>query len=83
MLYSISDCSISYRVLFYIGYQFEFDRLCLGMLENFSKMIEKYGMIPNGNRVYYTRRSQPPLFIAMVDEYYQVKEQTRFAKHCQ
>ena len=35
-------------------------------------MIEIYGMIPNGNRVYYTRRSQPPMFIAMVDEYYKV-----------
>ena len=42
------------------------------MLENFSSMIEIYGMIPNGNRVYYTRRSQPPMFIAMVDEYYKV-----------
>ena len=42
------------------------------MLENFSAMIETYGMIPNGNRVYYTKRSQPPLFIAMVDEYYKV-----------
>ena len=42
------------------------------MLENFSAMIEAYGMIPNGNRVYYTKRSQPPLFIAMVDEYYKV-----------
>ena len=42
------------------------------MLENFSAMIEAYDMIPNGNRVYYTKRSQPPLFIAMVDEYYKV-----------
>ena len=44
----------------------------LGMLENFSSMIEMYGMIPNGNRVYYTKRSQPPLFIAMVEEFYKV-----------
>ena len=44
----------------------------LGMLENFSSMIRTYGMIPNGNRVYYTKRSQPPLFIAMVDEFYKV-----------
>jgi alpha,alpha-trehalase len=49
-----------------------------GMLENFAGLIEKYGMIPNGNRVYYTRRTQPPLFIAMVDEYYKVTEFTRY-----
>jgi alpha,alpha-trehalase len=48
------------------------------MLENFAGLIEKYGMIPNGNRVYYTRRTQPPLFIAMVDEYYKVTEFTRY-----
>ena len=44
-----------------------------GMLENFAGLIKTYGLIPNGNRIYYTRRSQPPLFIAMVDEYYKVK----------
>ena len=44
----------------------------IGMLENFSSMIKMYGMIPNGNRVYYTKRSQPPLFMAMVDEFYKV-----------
>ena len=47
--------------------------LFVGMLENFAALIKAYGMIPNGNRVYYTRRSQPPLFIAMVDEYYKVR----------
>ena len=43
-----------------------------GMLENFADLINKYGLIPNGNRVYYTKRSQPPLYIAMVEEYYKV-----------
>ena len=52
-------------------FKFENDFLS-GMLENFSAMIDAYGMIPNGNRVYYTKRSQPPLFIAMVEEYYKV-----------
>ena len=36
-----------------------------GMLENFSRLIDKYGFIPNGNRVYFERRSQPPLFASM------------------
>ena len=44
------------------------------MLENFASLVDTYGMIPNGNRVYYTRRSQPPLFIPMVDEYYSVSK---------
>ena len=43
-----------------------------GMLENFSSLISKLGHIPNGNRIYYNRRTQPPLFISMVDEYYKV-----------
>ena len=43
-----------------------------GMLYNFSTLVSLYGMIPNGNRVYFTRRSQPPLFISMVNAYYEV-----------
>lgn len=39
------------------------------MLENFAGLIERFGMIPNGNRIYYSRRSQPPFFIQMVDLY--------------
>ena len=42
------------------------------MLYNFSSLISEYGMIPNGNRVYFSKRSQPPLYIAMVDAYYEV-----------
>ncbi|XP_062603181.1 LOW QUALITY PROTEIN: trehalase-like [Saccostrea cucullata] len=41
-----------------------------GMLENFALMIQKFGLIPNGARIYYTRRSQPPLFISMMYDYY-------------
>lgn len=32
-------------------------------------MVEKYGIVPNGGRVYYVQRSQPPLLIPMVDSY--------------
>ena len=39
------------------------------MLENFSRLIERYGFVPNGTRVYFERRSQPPLFASMVTEY--------------
>uniref|UniRef100_A0A915Q0L4 Trehalase n=1 Tax=Setaria digitata TaxID=48799 RepID=A0A915Q0L4_9BILA len=40
------------------------------MIENFAYLINNYGFIPNGGRIYYLRRSQPPLFIPMVYEYY-------------
>ncbi|XP_078490269.1 trehalase isoform X1 [Ciona intestinalis] len=40
-----------------------------GMIENFLQIIEEFGFIPNGGRIYYTRRSQPPFLIAMVKEY--------------
>ena len=43
------------------------------MLQNFVDLIEDLGFIPNGNRIYYTRRSQPPVFISMVDEYVKVR----------
>ena len=39
------------------------------MLENFSHLIERYGFVPNGNRVYFERRSQPPLLTSMTAEY--------------
>lgn len=31
--------------------------------------MTRYGFVPNGGRVYYTHRSQPPLLIQMVDAY--------------
>jgi len=40
-----------------------------GILENFLSMVSKYGFLPNGGRVYYIQRSQPPLLIPMVDSY--------------
>ncbi|CAD6195854.1 unnamed protein product [Caenorhabditis auriculariae] len=41
------------------------------MVINFAYMIHKYGFVPNGGRVYYLRRSQPPMFAATVYEYFQ------------
>lgn len=40
-----------------------------GMLSNFVSIVEKYGFIPNGGRIYYTMRSQPPMLVPMVEEY--------------
>lgn len=37
------------------------------MVRNFAHLIDSIGFIPNGNRAYYTGRSQPPFFSLMVD----------------
>jgi alpha,alpha-trehalase len=34
-------------------------------LHNFMDEIERFGFIPNGGRIYYLNRSQPPLFISV------------------
>ncbi|MEM8969676.1 MAG: alpha,alpha-trehalase TreA [Bacteroidota bacterium] len=36
------------------------------MVDNFAYLIDKIGFIPNGNRAYYSSRSQPPFFSLMV-----------------
>lgn len=51
-----------------------------GMLTNFISIVDKYGFIPNGGRVYYTRRSQPPLLIPMVKTYYDETKDLQFIR---
>ena len=36
------------------------------MINNFCHFIDTFGYIPNGNRTYFSGRSQPPFFAAMV-----------------
>ncbi|KAI0322093.1 glycoside hydrolase family 37 protein [Amylostereum chailletii] len=38
-------------------------------LQNFMDEIERFGFIPNGGRIYYLNRSQPPVFIWMLSNY--------------
>ncbi len=40
-----------------------------GMIENMLVMIDEIGFIPNGARIYYMNRSQPPIFNLMVKRY--------------
>lgn len=40
-----------------------------GMLSNFVSIVDKIGFIPNGGRIYYTMRSQPPMLLPMVKVY--------------
>ena len=37
------------------------------MINNFSYLVDNFGFIPNGNRIYYLSRSQPPFFPLMVN----------------
>ncbi|MCU7493015.1 MAG: trehalase [Ignavibacteria bacterium] len=37
------------------------------MVRNFADLIDRLKMIPNGNRVYYLTRSQPPFLSLMID----------------
>ena len=51
-----------------------------GMLENFLHMVRIYNFVPNGGRVYYTRRSQPPLLIPMIKSYFDKTNDKQFIK---
>lgn len=50
------------------------------MIENFVFIVNKYGFIPNGGRVYYLQRSQPPLLTGMVYEYYEATHDIDFIR---
>jgi len=50
----------------------------LGMLKNFVQLVQDFGLVPNGNRIYYSKRSQPPLFIAMVQLYFEATNDKAF-----
>lgn len=49
-----------------------------GMLRNFLSVIDRYGFIPNGGRIYYLSRSQPPMLPAMVKSYVDVTNDVDF-----
>ena len=40
-----------------------------GMIDNFIQLVKTYGFVPNGGRIYYTNRSQPPFLIPIVHLY--------------
>ncbi|CAH1103606.1 unnamed protein product [Psylliodes chrysocephalus] len=51
-----------------------------GMLENFLYILNQFGHIPNGGRIYYLARSQPPLLTPMVKLYYDYTNDLEFVK---
>lgn len=40
-----------------------------GMIDNFIQLVNTFGFVPNGGRIYYTNRSQPPFLIPIVGLY--------------
>ncbi|RUO96160.1 trehalase, partial [Jimgerdemannia flammicorona] len=40
------------------------------MILNFLDFVDKYGFVPNGARIYYLNRSQPPFLVQMVKSYF-------------
>ncbi|KAB0791763.1 hypothetical protein PPYR_03563 [Photinus pyralis] len=51
-----------------------------GMIENFIFIVEKYGFMPNGGRIYYLNRSQPPLLTAMAHRYFTATSNTTWVR---
>jgi len=49
-----------------------------GMLTNFRDIITEFGFIPNGGRIYYLNRSQPPLYTQMVKIYVDATNDLQF-----
>lgn len=51
-----------------------------GMIDNFIHIVKKYGFIPNGGRIYYLDRSQPPLLTKMAATYYEYSADKKWLK---
>ncbi|XP_034024381.1 trehalase isoform X2 [Thalassophryne amazonica] len=58
----------------------EMTETAYGMIQNFLYLVDRYGFIPNGGRIYYERRSQPPFLTLMVERYYQATKDKVFLR---
>lgn len=51
-----------------------------GILRNFLSLVARYGFVPNGGRLYYLARTQPPLLTGMVESYIATTSDFEFMK---
>ncbi|XP_050431937.1 trehalase-like isoform X2 [Adelges cooleyi] len=51
-----------------------------GVIDNLVSMVHRYGFMPNGSRVYYLNRTQPPMLILMVLSYYRATNDFEYVK---
>lgn len=58
----------------------EMNHTVKGILENFLYIVKTYGHIPNGGRIYYLARSQPPLLTPMMKIYLEFTNDVQFIK---
>lgn len=49
-----------------------------GIIDNMVVLVNQFGYIPNGGRIYYVNRSQPPMFTLMVYNYYKATKNITF-----
>lgn len=49
-----------------------------GMIENIIELIRKYDHMPNGNRIFYITRSQPPMLMRIAADYYDLTKNISF-----
>jgi len=51
-----------------------------GLIKNMLFLVNEYGFMLNGARLYYLNRSEPPLLVQMVALYYEVTKDMEFLK---
>ncbi|XP_029340944.1 trehalase-like [Acyrthosiphon pisum] len=49
-----------------------------GIISNYISMVQTFGHVPNGGRIYYSKRSQPPMLIPMVKSYLDATNDMKF-----
>jgi alpha,alpha-trehalase len=50
------------------------------MIMNLGEMVRRFGFVPNGGRIYYLHRTQPPVLAACVHEYFQATNDLAFVR---
>lgn len=58
----------------------DMDETARDMIQNFLDIVTEIGFVPNGARIYYLNRSQPPLLTPMIDEYFEKTKDMNFLK---
>lgn len=51
-----------------------------GVIDNILSLVKQFGFMPNGGRVYYLNRSQPPMVTLMVASYYKATNDFDYVK---
>eukprot|EP00095_Tigriopus_kingsejongensis_P007141 snap_masked-scaffold300_size216557-processed-gene-0.6 protein:Tk07141 transcript:snap_masked-scaffold300_size216557-processed-gene-0.6-mRNA-1 annotation:"hypothetical protein DAPPUDRAFT_303585" len=51
-----------------------------GIVGNFLHQVDRFGHVPNGTRIYYIRRSQPPYLICMMSKYIEKTRDLKFLR---